>query len=137
MLGRRRGGVKVRYNPCVIRSAAPFLLAAVVMAVFFSASRVIDTKLVHSEESGAWIYVRMSLLWAAVVFPIMPLFFWALRAVYVAAGERLWAMPIMMFAMSNIASAIVFWAMNNEAPSRGTLAGLGLSTAAMLCCLWR
>lgn len=107
------------------------------MAAFFSASRVIDTKMVHSEENGVWMYVRMSLLWGAVVFPIMPLFFWSLRTVYITAGNRLWAMPIMMFAMSNLASAIVFWVMHSEIPSRGTFAGLGLSTAAMLCCLWR
>ncbi len=115
----------------------PLLLAAIVMTVFFSASRVIDAKIAHSEDSGTWMYVRMSLLWAAVVLPIMPLFFWALRTVYVTAGDRLWAMPIMMFAMSNLASAIVFWMIYDEAPSRGILVGLGLSTAAMLCCLWR
>lgn len=118
------------------RSVVLFFLAAVVMAVFFSASRIIDAKMAQSDPS-AWMYVRTSLLWVAVVFPIMPLFFWALRTVYVTAGERLWAMPIMMFAMSNIASAIVFWMIYDETPTRGIVAGLGLSTAAMLCCLWR
>lgn len=119
----------------MLRYAVPFLAAAV-MAVFFALSRIIESKVAQS-DGGAWMYVRMSLLWAAVILPIMPMFFWALRTAYTAAGQRLWAMPIAMFAMSNLASAIVFWVIRSEIPSRGTLVGLGLSSAAMFCCLWR
>ncbi len=119
----------------MIRLLAPFVAAGVI-AVFFALSRIIEAKVAQS-DGGMWTYVRMSLLWAVLILPIMPMFLWALRTAYTTAGQRLWAMPIAMFAMSSLASAIVFWVIQDELPSRGTLVGLGLSTAAMLCCLWR
>ena len=112
-------------------------LACLAIMAFFVIAKVIDTKVAMSQGGGR-VYLLASLTWIGLVGPLLPAIFWAERTVYLASGERLWTIAVVMFASASFASAGVFWFLKGELPSGGTLAGLILSAAAVACCLfWR
>lgn len=100
------------------------------LTAFFAVTKSIEAKAVM-REAGAWPCVRVTLLFAACCLPIMPFLYWALRTIYLASGERLWAVAIVMMAWAHVASAVVFWYAKGEVPTGGTLVGLVLASAAV------
>lgn len=110
----------------------------VIMTAFFAVTKAIETKALVRTEEGVWPCIRLALLFGALGLPLMPLLYWAIRAIYLMSGERLWAVPIVMMAWANITSGVIFWIVKEELPTGGTLVGLLLSAAAVaVSMLWR
>jgi len=109
-----------------------------VMTAFFAVTKIIETKALIRTDDGVWPCIRLTLLFGALGLPIMPFLYWAIRAIYIMSGERLWAVPIVMMAWANVTSAIIFWIVKDELPTNGTLVGLLLAVAAIaISMLWR